>query len=304
MSSPVNPAQRRRRRRPATLDDCAELGDPLPSESAHLNDGSAPLNNVVSTLYDHPEYYDVAFSWDVTPEIRALEKLLQYHVPFPVASVLETACGTGRLLVGLARRGYRVVGYDANLNMAAYALRRIAQSGLRGRAFVAVGDMRSVRFRRPFDAALSAINSLGYLLPDADVLTHFRRTGESLRPGGIYVVHLACAWDRLPRDDGGTWTLQRDGVGVRTTWVVRAENRERKLSRQVCRMEVDDHGTRLLIEEEHLQRLWFIEDLAGLARASGVLRLAATYTEKGDRIGPGVRVTGEMGNLLHVLERV
>ncbi len=254
-------------------------------------------------LYDRPEYYDVAFSWDVTAEIRTLERLLQSHVPFPVGNVLETACGTGRFLVGLARRGYRVVGYDANLTMAAYALRRVAQCGLRGRAFVAVADMRSARFRQPFDAALSAINSLGYLLTDADVLTHFRRTGESLRPGGAYVVHLACAWDKLPHDDGGTWRLERDGIRVQTTWLILNEDRRRKLSHQLCRMEVDDHGTRLQIEEEHVLRLWFLGDLADLARASGVLELTATYTEQGERIGPEVRVTGEMGNLLHVLER-
>jgi SAM-dependent methyltransferase len=274
------------------------------SGQPYLSPGSPRPTNAAAFLYNHPQYYDVAFSWDATAELEILEKLFRTHVPFRVKTVLEPACGTGRLMIGLARRGYRAVGYDASQTMAVYAKGQIERSGLSSHAFVAVGDMRSTRLRRPFDAALNAINSLGYLLTDAEVLAHLRNTGESLRPGGVYIVQLACAWERLPDGEDGVWTLERDGIQVRTTWLILAEDREKKLSRQLCRMNVEDHGIRFEVEEEHMLRLWFLEDLADLARRSGVFELAAVYHEDGRRVAPGVPVTGELGNLFHVLERV
>ena len=45
----------------------------------------------MSKLYDHPEYYDVAFSWDVAAELDLYARLFAEHVPFPVKNILEPA---------------------------------------------------------------------------------------------------------------------------------------------------------------------------------------------------------------------
>lgn len=34
-------------------------------------------------LYNLPEYYDIAFTWDITREAEFFARILKQHVPFP-----------------------------------------------------------------------------------------------------------------------------------------------------------------------------------------------------------------------------
>ena len=258
----------------------------------------------MSKLYDHPEYYDVAFSWDVAAELDLYARLFAEHVPFPVKNILEPACGPGRMLRALAARGYDATGYDANPNAVAFARQRIAKAGLGDLARAVLGDMRTARFDTTFDAAINPITSIGYLLGDSDVLDHFAATGASLRTGGIYIVQLSFAWDGLPKDEADGWTTERDGVRIETKWFIDRQDYERKLSHQRCLMQIDDHGKKLTLEEEHTLRLWLFADWKDLIRRSGKFVLAAACTDKGRAIPLDQPITGETGNLFHVLKSV
>ena len=55
-------------------------------------------NRRFSKLYDLPHIYDIAFSWDLSEEIDFFKLVFETHVDFPVAHILEPACGTGRFL--------------------------------------------------------------------------------------------------------------------------------------------------------------------------------------------------------------
>ncbi len=106
-------------------------------------------------LYALPEYYDVAFSWDLCREIGLFREIFERHVPFKVEHILEPACGTGRFLLTLPEYGYGVTGYDMSAKMVAYAQRRIRERGLQEVAQAIVADMRSARFKTKFDAAIT-----------------------------------------------------------------------------------------------------------------------------------------------------
>jgi SAM-dependent methyltransferase len=252
-------------------------------------------------LYEHPEYYDIAFSWDIDPEIEFFGRVFREHVPFGVHRILEPCCGAGRFLLALPRHGYSVTGYDVDPGMVEYATRRIAERGDPAQASAEVGDMRSARYDRAFDAALNSINSLGYLHSDDAIVRHLANTGESLKPGGVYIVHLSCAWEGEPHHDHNGWEMERDGIRVKTTWTIEREDRAKKLSHQLCSMEIDDHGRRIALVDRHVLRLWFYDDLKDLVERSGALALEAVYSEDFKRLPLATRINGEMGNLYYVL---
>lgn len=256
----------------------------------------------MSELYTHPEYYDIAFTWDLTPEIEFFGRVFAKHVPFPVRRILEPCCGTGRFLLALPRHGYSVTGYDVSPVMLAYARKRVADHGDPVSARAVDGDMLTARFEREYDAALNSINSIGYLLSDEDIVAHLRSTGASLREGGIYIVHIACAWEGEPDLEHNTWTMSRDGVSVTTSWRIERDDPEAKLSHQVCTMEVDDRGEKSEFTFREAMRLWFHDDVRALVEESGTLRYEALYSEGFERLPPGTRATGEMGNLYHILK--
>jgi len=253
-------------------------------------------------LYNWPEYYDLAFSWDTSAEMDLMSALFQRYVSFPVRHILEPGCGTARILIALARRGYQVTGYDNDRKMLAYAEQRIVNEGLQDLAAAVFGDMRTAVFETKFDAALNPINTLGYLLSDEDIVAHFRNAGSSLKSGGVYIVQLTCAWDNLePKEDEG-WTMEREGIRVTTVWAIRGQDCERKLSHQVCKMQIDDHGRQIRFEEPHILRLWTFDDIVRLTDESGKLRLEAICDQKGKEVPLGTHITGERGNLYYVLK--
>ena len=202
-----------------------------------------------TSLYDMPEYYDIAFSWDISLELDIIEAAFERYAAGCVHHVLEPACGTGRFLVGLPRRGYRMTGYDVNPECVAFANRTVAAAGLTDRARAVVADMRHAAFEERFDAALNSINSIGHLLEDAEIVTHLRRTAACLRESGIYLVHLGCAHAHLDSGERSEWEIERDDVRVRTTWYVEKEDHQRKISHHVCLMDISDRGRPVIFEE-------------------------------------------------------
>lgn len=106
----------------------------------------------------------------------------------PPATVLDLACGPGRHLLELARRGFRVTGVDATAGFVAKARRAVADEGLE--AEVVHEDMRRFCRVASFDAVISMSTSFGYFTEDDGdrrVLENIRRC---LRPGGGLLMEL------------------------------------------------------------------------------------------------------------------
>jgi SAM-dependent methyltransferase len=218
--------------------------------------------------------------------------------------MLEPACGAGRFLVALPQHGYHVTGYDASPAMLDYARGKVEKAGTAGDVTLVRASMESAVFPREFDAALNSINSLGYLLEDEDIVSHLRLTGEALKPGGIYIIHMSCAWDGRPDMDDNSWEMERDGVRVKTTWTIESEDLETRRSHHLCTMEIDDGGEKRVLVDRHTLRLWVYEEFREQIQRSGTLELAAIYAEgKGhERVPLDGHINGEMGNLYHILK--
>jgi SAM-dependent methyltransferase len=110
--------------------------------------------------------------------------------------VLEVACGSGRVLVPLARAGLQVVGIDASPHMLALAQVKLAAEQLD--AHLVQTDMRTFKLgEADFDLAIVAVKSFAYLLETADQLTCLETIRAHLRPGGalaIDLMHPALEW--------------------------------------------------------------------------------------------------------------
>ncbi len=115
-------------------------------------------------------------------------------------------------------------------------------------------------------------------------------------------MHLACAWDELDLHRGEGWVMEREGIRVKTTWEIERQDRQQKLSHQLCQMTVEDHGKRTVLEDRHSLRLWLFEDLSCLIQRSGKFRLASIYDESHKQVPPDSHISGELGNLYWVLQ--
>ena len=142
--------------------------------------------------YDHDHtarYYDLSHSW------------LTDDIPFVLAQareaggpVLELGCGSGRLLVPLARAGHAVVGVDNAPEMLARAEARLAAEpgDVRARARLVAGDVRTLRL--PAEEGAFALAFFGYNtfmhLDEAAVAATLRRLRPLLRRGGRLLLDV------------------------------------------------------------------------------------------------------------------
>lgn len=143
----------------------------------------------------------------------ALHRLLTQALGPGHHDVLDSACGIGTQLIGLAGHGHRMTGADLSLAAVARARREVDDRGLS--AVLVAADMRALPLPDArFDAVVCADNSLPHLLTAADVGAALVQARRVLRPGGVILVSIR-DYDGLraarPRS-----TKPRVGVGAIT----------------------------------------------------------------------------------------
>lgn len=138
--------------------------------------------------YSYPEYCDVAYGWDRTPECDFIENCVMKYSGRRGGSVLDIACGTGVHLREFARRGYRAMGLDKSPEMAAFVAGKAKSEGLEIDCMAI--DMEDFRTSRTFSFAICMLDSFRYLLTDEAIKAHLRSVSASLESGGIYFIDL------------------------------------------------------------------------------------------------------------------
>ena len=187
-----------------------------------------------------PRWYESFFEadeWVLLATTRDTERT-ELEVDFvasqirPAGRVLDVPCGTGRVAVPLAERGFTVAGLD--ISEAVLAVAREADPGIDFRH----GDMRELPWPdESFDAVLNLWTAFGYFETQAEDERVLAEVARVLVPGGVFVldtVNQAAlvrgfrpqAWEEL--DDGSillqehrydlitgrsqaVWTFVRDG---------------------------------------------------------------------------------------------
>jgi SAM-dependent methyltransferase len=129
-------------------------------------------------------------AWDAAVDERgaALDALIRSIVPDATA-VLDCSCGMGTQALGLAARGYDVVGTDISPGQISRAQREAARLGVT--AQFSVADFRDLSgVDGEFDVVLSCDNALPHLLDEGDLPQALAQTRSKLRAGGLLVVTM------------------------------------------------------------------------------------------------------------------
>jgi SAM-dependent methyltransferase len=102
-------------------------------------------------------------------------------------TILEVACGTGRIAIRLAQDGFNVVGLDMSPHMISVAAQK--SKGLESVHWVE-GDMRAFQIEETFDLALIPGHAFQNLNTPQDQVACLECIKQHLIPGGILVIHL------------------------------------------------------------------------------------------------------------------
>jgi SAM-dependent methyltransferase len=128
----------------------------------------------------------------------------------PGGMILDLACGTGVHCIGLAQKGYQMVGLDLSFAMLAVASEE-AQAKDCKINFIQK-DLRELDFEEAFDAAYCIGSSFGYF-DDDDNLKVLAGVHKALKPGGIFLLEVDNR-DFVIRQTPGLLWFEGDGVAT------------------------------------------------------------------------------------------
>lgn len=206
--------------------------------------------------------------------IRYLDGLLKEH---GAASVLDCACGTGLITIGLAKLGYRMTGSDLSEEMLMQARTNALSKGLRQLPFVCQ-NMTALSVHRAMDAVNCSCDGVNYLTSLTEVSEFFASAYRCLKPNGLLLFDISSyaklsdtvgdhVFTESREDYHYTWQNYFDPttdlVEMNLTWFVR----EGELYRRY--------------DEQHIQRAHRVEELVAALQKTGftVLGIFDAFTK-------------------------
>jgi SAM-dependent methyltransferase len=225
--------------------------------------------------YELPLYYDIIYNQDTSHDADFLEGVMRRHVGRDTGSVLEPACGTGRLVAALAQRRHRVCGFDASDAMLTFARRRLAQA--RVQAHLKRSRLERFHYRRRFDLAHCLVSTFKYLPSDEAALAHLHRVADVLRPGGVYVLGLHLSDYAERRRTRERWVASRRGVHVTCNVQEWPADRRTRTQRLRSRLIVRERGRTRRYETYWQFRTYSRRQFQQLLEAVAPLEHVATY---------------------------
>lgn len=169
------------------------------------------------------ELYDLSVpDWDGEIDFY---RGLAYRARDRGQSVLEVACGTGRVALRLAREGVSILGADIDEDMLVVA--RQKSEGVPRAGWVRA-DMRSLDLGQTFGLIMVPGHSFQFMCTPEDQVRALEGFKRHLAPGGLLILHLdhqSVDWlGDLTRDLGGRFEPAREVVHPETGHVMRKSN--------------------------------------------------------------------------------
>ncbi len=131
--------------------------------------------------------------------------------------LLELACGSGRLLVPLAREGYELTGVDSSASMLKLAQVAIEKAGVAAQCTLVQENMRKLHLGQKFRLAFIALGSFGHVCTRQEQRQTLAAVRDHLSTGGRFILDISNADARYMEHlsgqmlHQGTWQ-RTDGV--------------------------------------------------------------------------------------------
>ncbi|MCS6978106.1 MAG: class I SAM-dependent methyltransferase [Gemmatales bacterium] len=184
-----------------------------------------------TSIYSHPAYWDLLFRDETRREAEFFEAAFRRYVPFAVRQLLEPGCGSGRLVVEMARRGYRVLGFDRNRQALEYLRSKLRRRRLAAHVQVFEADLAEFRLDQPVDAAFCTFNTFRHLLDEASARRHLESVAKAVQPGGIYILGLHLLPADVSEHSEERWQARHGRLSLHATLRVVAFDRRKRQER-------------------------------------------------------------------------
>lgn len=104
--------------------------------------------------------------------------------------ILDLGCGSGKMTVELAKRGYDMTGVDCSFEMLGLAREYAEKSNLDGKILWLLQDMREFELYGTVDLTVSCLDCINHLTTKKDLEKTFSLVHNYLIPDGLFVFDV------------------------------------------------------------------------------------------------------------------
>ena len=229
---------------------------------------------------------------------QAFEQFSQRHV----RRLFEPGCGSGRLVIAMAKLGYQVTGLDQSQPMLDYTAGKLKRQGLS--ASLVCGDMVHIPLSAKFDAGFCTFNTFRHLTSETDAIEHLNGVANLLNDGGIYVLGFHCIPLDADPECTERWKASHGGTNVSVTLkVLNSDRRKRIENMRVSIKATKRSGEIHRIRTEFPLRLYTHRQAANLLRkVDDVFEIASVFDFDYDIDSPR-EVDDDLTDAVFVLRR-
>ncbi|WP_413176446.1 class I SAM-dependent DNA methyltransferase [Anabaena azotica] len=227
---------------------------PIDNNRTYEYDGNLYDRFEEGSLYYLEQQQDIPFWLDIAKEYGE--------------SILELACGTGRIAIVLAQHGFQVTGIDISNSMLEAARKKSSQVEWKK------ADVRDFDLDKKFSLIIFPYNSLHHLLTTEEIEACFNCVKKHLHPTGKFVIDITNPSPQyllelfVSKQRTISSIFQIDDGGE---MVVATRTREYEADKQILRLKryyKFPHQTEEVIEELKF-RLYFPQEFKSVLRYNG-----------------------------------
>lgn len=188
--------------------------------------------------------------------------------------IADLGCGTGNVLLPLAKEGYEMTGVDVSFDMLTQAEHKLREAGIR--ALLLEQDMTEFVLPQKADCILSLCDSLNYLTEDGELTNAFCQVKENLAEEGIFIFDLNTEYKFCHVYGQNTYAAVEDDAAY--IWENFYDEGEKINEYAVNFFLRRDDGSYERTEEVHYERAYALEEIKQALLESG-LEMTAVYDD-------------------------
>ncbi len=160
----------------------------------------APIYDAVNRDVDYSAWADF------------IERIALSNMKSKPELVLDLGCGTGRMTIELAKRGYDMTGVDSSAQMLDTARERAEEADVGDKMLWLLQDMREFELYGTVDLTVSCLDCINHLTSPKDVKKCFSLVHNYLIPDGLFVfdVNGKFKFENIYADKA--YTMEEDGT--------------------------------------------------------------------------------------------
>ena len=144
------------------------------------------MYDIIAPLYDK-----VNGELDYTAWADFIEENVRRYGPdMPTELVLDLGCGTGKMTLELARRGYDMTGVDGSAEMLNIARTEAERQGLSEKMLWLLQDLTSFELYGTVELAVSCLDTVNHLTTTAELKQFLSLVHNYLVPDGLFLFDI------------------------------------------------------------------------------------------------------------------